>query len=128
MRGTQHDVFPAQVSILPASDTETELRAIQPLRTPKNGYHITDARVTIANGRILIARDDPSTTTGPLIVFSDFLADDPDAFSRSETRDGISYLTTRSGQKVAYVRDSACGCGSRLRSWNPLKFMTSTEG
>lgn len=120
MRGAQHDVFPAHVIVAPA-DSAIDLHDLKPLKRAVEGYKVDVARVTVANNRVLIARDDPA---GPLVVFNDTL----NTFEPATDRNGISFLTTRSGQKIAYVRDSSCGCGSRLRSWNPLRFFTSTEG
>jgi hypothetical protein len=37
-------------------------------------------------------------------------------------------LTTESGKMLAFQKDTNCGCGSRLRSWNPYKTLTSQRG
>ena len=35
--------------------------------------------------------------------------------------------TTVSGKRFAFKKDTNCGCGSRLRSWNPYKTLSSIK-
>lgn len=74
------------------------------------------ARIIATENRVLIAQDGPK---GPELVFSQPY--DPNSLQTPETRTGVYTLTTDSGMTLSFYKDSACGCGSRLRSWNPFK-------
>jgi len=107
------DVVPATVSIAPTgSDIEPfNLRSAPPTH---GSYPITIARVVIMNNRIIIAQD---SGNGPQVVFSEGI--DPLTYYKNPDKDRDSFVQTLSGKKIAFKKDSACGCGSRLRSWNP---------
>lgn len=85
---------------------------------------VATARVIISANpdRITIAQDGPQ---GPEVVFQESY--DPASYfrnllnTRTTTAGTESYLTTLSGKQIAFLRDSSCGCGSRLKSWNPYK-------
>lgn len=116
------DVFPATV-VVAGSDldvTAEELRSYPP--TP-GAAAITIARVVVTADRIIIARD---AGTGPQIVFSEGI--DPTLHYKSPSpRTSDSYVVTLTGKKVAYRKDSSCGCGSRLKSWRPFNNMSSVK-
>jgi len=117
------DVFPAIVLVTtPEFPTPAnELSAAPP--TPGDGaYQVNTARVVVSNNRVLIVRD---SNEGPVVVFSEDI--DPLSYFKNPDRKGTSYLETSSGKKIAFVKDSACGCGSRLRSWSPYNYMSSVK-
>jgi len=110
----KYDLFPAYVSILPADDsTSVELMSSGP-QNPRHARHLDKARVIVYQNKIVIATD---SDNGPRVVFQEKY--DTESFIRSSSRDKESFLTTVSGKKLAFRRNDACGCGSRLRSWNP---------
>lgn len=116
------DVFPATVVVAPEG-----LGAIPGslhVSPPTAGtYLITDCRVIVYNGSIIVAQDNSS---GPKIVFSESIV--PESFSKSgDIRSTLSYVTTTSGKMLAFRRESSCACGSRLRSWNPFRTMRSSQ-
>lgn len=68
----------------------------------------------LATDEVLVAVVD--SPTGPQVVFREAYV----SLERSPSASGASTATTASGRVLTFVRDDACGCGSRLRSWNPL--------
>lgn len=109
------DVFPALVSVTPAGEAIalTDVRSAPP---SPGSFQVTIARVVITGNRIIIAQDKGD---GPQVVFADEI--DPTTYYKNPSRTEDSYIQTVSGKKIAFKRDSACGCGSRLRSWNPYQ-------
>jgi hypothetical protein len=116
------DVFPAFVSITPP-DVGPALEAVSSSPPSEGSYQISIARAVIRNGMIFVAQDGPQ---GPVVVFSEPI-DPTTLYKAPDTRLKDSYVQTVSGKKIAFKKDSACGCGSRLRSWSPTKFATSIK-
>ena len=83
-----------------------------------SSHQISIARVVQTEDRIIIARDAPA---GPVIIF-----DEP--YSGTPTWNGSEGTVEMvSGTRIEYKKDSACGCGSRLRSWNPYRNIVSSN-
>jgi hypothetical protein len=118
----RHDLFPAYVALVPADDP-TPLHDIRsgPL-FPKTARQVITARVVVFSNRVMIAVDG---NQGPKIVFSQDI--DPSTFQKSGKPIEDSFVQTTKGVKIAYRKDDACGCGSRLRSWNPYRTLNSTK-
>lgn len=116
----KYDLFPAYVAILPPDDGTAigDLSSGPP--NPRHARHLDKARVIVYQNKIMIAID---SDQGPRIVFQETY--DTPYFIRSSSRDKDSFLTTTSGKKLAFRRNDACGCGSRLRSWNPYTTLHS---
>jgi hypothetical protein len=110
------DLFPAHLIAVPADFTDDigSLKSYPP--TPGSSY-VGTTRVVITEEAIFVAID---SIDGPKIVFQEkydeFLND-------KEYR-----VLTISGKMVVFKKDTNCGCGSRLRGWNPYKTITSTKG
>ena len=122
MTSVLHDVFPATV-VLTAGDFPIEVQDLRSQPPTKGAAPIATARVVVATDRVIIARDSGS---GPVVVFSEAI--DPTQFVKTpDPRTTDSYLTTISGKKIAYRKDSTCGCGSRLKSWRPFANMSSIK-
>lgn len=116
----KHDIFPAFVAVLPADDpTPLHEMTSGPLH-PKQARQIITARVVVFNNRITIAVDG---NDGPKIVFNQ--AVDPASFKKAPKQSQDSFIQTLNGIKIAYRKDENCGCGSRLRSWNPYRILNS---
>jgi hypothetical protein len=116
------DVFPAFVSITPAGEGPA-LDKVSSSPPSAGSYQISIARAVVRNGWLYVAQDGPQ---GPVVVFSEEI-DTTTLYKAPDTRTQDSYVQTVSGKKVAFKKDSACGCGSRLRSWSPTKFATSIK-
>lgn len=118
----KYDLFPAFVAFIPATDPTpiTEIGSGPP--RPRDARHFDKARVIVFGDKVTIAVDGDS---GPRVIFQESYT--PGHFQRSADRTKDSYLTTDSGVKIAFKKNDACGCGSRLRSWNPYRTLDSTK-
>lgn len=113
------DRFPCHLAAAPAGKFEdvTSLRSFEP--TPGANY-LEITRVIITDEHILVAKDSPD---GPQIVFRETYQ----TFIASEEVDSDSFVVTSSGKMIAFKKDRGCGCGSRLRGWNPYKTLNSIK-
>jgi len=117
-----YDLFPAHVSAAPAG-TISEPKEFTSLSTLPNTHQIDTARVVVTETHIFIAKDTPE---GAQIVFNEPYS--TENFFRSPTHEQDSVVVTDSGKVLAFKKDTNCGCGSRLRSWNPYKTLYSIKG
>jgi len=116
-----HDVFPAHVGLC-APNVLDDVHKLRSYPTLPETYYVATARVIITDTNITIAADAPE---GPQIIFNErytFFEK-----STSPTSETDSYVITESGKMVAYKKDTNCGCGSRLRSWNPYRTLQSNR-
>jgi hypothetical protein len=67
---------------------------------------------------ITVASDSPN---GPQVVFQQ-------KYVEMTENGGVYRLSTLDGKMIAFEKDSNCGCGSRLRSWNPYRTIQSIKG
>lgn len=103
------DFFPAIVKLAPPdslSDIE-ELATTGP--APQGTRRLDRCRVIALNGVLMIAVDSPE---GPKLVFREKISELVD-------KKKSMHVKTETGKILAVSRDDNCGCGSRLRSWNP---------
>lgn len=112
----RHDVFPAFVAVLSANDPTPLLEMSSAPKRPEGAYQLNTARVVVFGGNITIAVDG---SDGPRLVFNEKIV--PTTHVKGATVRDDSFVQTVSGTKIAYRKDSACGCGSRLKSWNPYR-------
>lgn len=102
------DVFPALVWLSPPNSIGLDELKI-PGKAPEGTRKVDRVRVVLIGDNILIAQDSPE---GPKLVFKEKYI--------SRHVDGkLQAVLTESEKVVAFIKDSSCGCGSRLRSWNP---------
>lgn len=109
----KHDVFPAFFAVVPAEDPTPLTEITSAPLYPKTGRQLSTARVVIMDDVLVVAVDGDSN--GPKVVFREAIK--PETFMKSTV--GDTFVETITGKKLAYRKDNACGCGSRLRSWNP---------
>lgn len=110
-----YDVFPAKlVAAAPGIVEDFMLLSLNP--PTEGGFYIDRARVIATEGKVLVAVDTPD---GAKIVFQENYV----AF----VKDDVSHFVTESGKMLAVQRDTNCGCGSRLRAWNPFKTLYSIK-
>ena len=116
------DVFPAHFSGTLASNLPDvhDLQAIS-INVPNVAY-VATTRVILTETHLSVASDSPD---GPQLIFNEpyaqvFPPEDP-----AERRTGIWRVITTSGKYIAFQKDDACGCGTRLRSWNPYRTLQS---
>ncbi len=111
------DVFPALVSITAAGVLdETNYLELQSGPANFDAMQLSVTRVFVTENQIIIARD---SNAGPHVVFTENY--DPTTLHKSPKRSDDSHLITLSGKVIAFRRDEQCGCGSRLKSWNPFR-------
>jgi hypothetical protein len=119
---TNQDIFPVNV-VFAAPDFPVAVGDMRSMPPTPDAAYVQTARVIITGDRIVVARD---SNDGPQIVFQDRI--DPTTHYKSpRPSEEDSYVTTVTGKKLAFRKDSACGCGSRLKSWNPNKHLTSNQ-
>jgi hypothetical protein len=112
------DIFPADFSGT-AAGTFTDVALLNPITTndPRVSY-IATTRIIVTETHISVASDSPS---GPNLVFHEPYAQ----FFPPTEKNGAYRAILKSGKFVAFQKDDACGCGTRLRSWNPYKTLNS---
>ena len=93
-----YDLFPAVLTVSSPDGSSGRVGACRVLLT-------ADVLVAVV--------DSP---TGPQVVFREGYT----SFDRAPATTGLSTVVTASGRTLTLTKDTACGCGSRLRSWNPL--------
>lgn len=99
----KRDIFPAVVTFT----------------SGESSHELTITRVVETADSVIVVQDAGS---GPIIVFQERLYG-PSTWNGTEGQ-----ITTASGTTLSYYKDSACGCGSRLRSWNPYRnIVNSTQ-
>jgi hypothetical protein len=114
----QLDVFPALVKVIPPGSLSDLSQVNVTGDLPQGTRKLDRCRVVIINNTIAIAVDSPE---GPQLVFREKVVE-------MINEKGLDRVKTESGKMLAFVRDTNCGCGSRLRSWNPFgNIVSSTE-
>lgn len=114
-----YDVFPAHFTIA-APGTFRDVHEFQAGPNITNTYYVQTTRVIITDTNITVAADSPE---GAQIVFNERYT----YFEKALAPDLDSYVVTESGKMIAFRKDTNCGCGSRLRSWNPYKTLQSNR-
>jgi hypothetical protein len=103
------DVFPAIIRLAPTGSVDDQGSFSVTGDAPAGTRRLDRCRVVIVNDVMMVVVDSPE---GPSLVFRE-------AVEGVSTSGGITRATTRSGKVVAFTKDHNCGCGSRLRSWDP---------
>jgi hypothetical protein len=113
------DRFPCHLVAVPKgfTDDASTLRSYDP--TPGATY-LEVTRVILTQDTVIVAKD---SNTGPQIVFQEKYSD----IYISEDQKLDSNVTTITGKMLAFKKDTGCGCGSRLRGWNPYKTLNSIK-
>lgn len=105
------DVFPAVIKIAPENSVE-DFATLLPIGPSPTGTRRLDrCRVVILADTLMIVVDSP---VGPRLVFQE-------KTKQFFTESGVTHALTENNKTIAFQKDTNCGCGSRLRSWNPYK-------
>ena len=103
------DVFPAAVAIAP-KESVINFDSFGPRGGGPQGTRRLDrCRIVVVNDRIMIGVDSPE---GPTLVFQE-------KYVSYEKKDKLHIVETADGKVMVFKKDDNCGCGSRLRSWQP---------
>jgi hypothetical protein len=109
------DIFPAHIAVVPAGFLD-DIYDLKSAPATKGAYYLATTRVIVTDEIIVVAQDSPE---GAKIVFQEkyevFLTE------------GEFRVVTVSGKMLAFKKDTNCGCGSRLRSWNAYKTIQSMK-
>lgn len=109
------DVFPAVVGIAPPDSLTPEMElTFLPKGNPSKveGFRLLDrCRIIVFNEKVIIGVDSPE---GTKLVFSENIT-----FFSKDKETKIFRVKTESGKFLAFKKDDNCGCGSKLRSWQP---------
>jgi hypothetical protein len=112
-----YDVFPAHFVIVPPNPF-IEVRNLSSNPPTKGAYYAATTRVIITETNITVAADSPD---GPQIIFNETYK----MFIKPAKVEQDAHVVTESGKMIAFSKDTNCGCGSRLRSWNPYRTLGS---
>lgn len=118
------DVFPATLVVAPASSPEpaTVLRYPQP-DDPDGHRLLQSVRVLVTDTHVYVFQD---SAQGPRVVFAEPAASYTPStpLHQRRTRDASkpaeATVTTRTGKTLAFSRAGGCGCGSRLKTFDPF--------
>lgn len=92
------DLFPAKVKLIAREGA------------PSSDHTFYATRVIVTDAKIFIAADHAS---GPVVVFE------------SPHRGSESELDSPLYSSAIISKDDNCGCGSRLRAWNPYRYVSA---
>jgi hypothetical protein len=113
------DLFPCfLVAIEPGQLASVSELQSQPA-TPSATF-LSKTRVILSEKTIVVAKD---SETGPQIVFQEKY----DFAEISKKGDLDTRIVTKSGKMLAFRKDNACACGSRLKGWNPYRTLQSIK-
>lgn len=110
------DVFPSHVSVVPEG-MYADVSELIAYPAPKGAGYVSTARCIITDEVVVIAQDSPN---GAQIVFQE-------AYVDYRVEESTHRVVTKSGKMLAFTKDTNCGCGSRLRSWNPYRTIQSIK-
>lgn len=122
------DVFPAVLTVSPPS-APTPATSLSPLPGAPSRT-LEKVRVIVTLDAVYVFQD---ASPGPALIFSERLADytppqkPPPRSSPAQLRAlrREATLTTDSGKTLAFHRSDNCGCGSRLRGFDPFDSITT---
>jgi hypothetical protein len=113
------DVFPALIKLAPPGSLSDFTTLQTTGDVPQGTRRVDRSRAVVINNVLVIAQDSPE---GPLVVFKEVVEE---IAHEGKT----THILTVSGKIIAITKDDNCGCGSRLRGWNPMgsAIVTSSE-
>ena len=118
------DLFPAKVLVIPPSEELDALvyEDIAFLSTVANGRRVEAVRIVFTEATVMIAGDSPQ---GPVLIFQEKY--DPTSLILNKNRSKPMRVRTLNGKVLVFTKDDNCGCGSKLRAWNPYRTVYSTK-
>jgi hypothetical protein len=114
----RYDVFPAHFVVAPPTAPFTDVHELTSSPPKEGSFYVQTCRVIISATHVTVASDSP---TGPQIVFNEKYT----SFEKPPKQEQDAYVVTESGKMIAFKKDTNCGCGSRLRAWNPYRTLGS---
>jgi hypothetical protein len=111
------DIFPAHLAVVSADFTD-DVTSLTSAPATEGAHYIATTRVVVTDELIVVAQDSPD---GAQIIFREKYTE----FLPPMHKKGDYRVVTETGKMLAFKKDTNCGCGSRLRSWNAYKTITS---
>lgn len=116
-----HDLFPARVRVIPTSQVADALAASElNTYTIAFGRAVDKVRVVLTEEMVLVAAD---SDNGPLLIFRERY--EKDSLDWPKKQSDQKRVASTSGKLIVIEHDPNCGCGSRLRGWNPYRTVMS---
>lgn len=116
------DIFPAHFCGT-QSKRYSSVHELNAITTGKNDVaYLQTTRVVVTETHVTVAQDSPD---GAQVVFHEPYTELYAPEDRKDKVTGTYRIVTTSGKFLAFQKDTSCGCGSRLRSWNPYKTLSS---
>jgi hypothetical protein len=118
------DMFPARVLVIPEQESNADLNHEDlAFTTPvPNSRKVEAVRIVLTEQTIMIAGD---SSNGPILIFQEKY--DPSSLVLNKNRSKPGRLVTHNGKIIVFQKDENCGCGSKLRAWNPYRTVYSTK-
>ena len=112
------DIFPALVAVYPPVVVSSLVSPFLNVGvSDAGGTKFNESRVIVQKNLVTVGSDSPR---GAQTVFQQTVAE---VF----TEGVYTRVLTTEGFLVVYARSKGCGCGSRLRSWNPYGMMSRSN-
>jgi hypothetical protein len=117
------DLFPARVVVCPeaalvSAESQSTFSWAEAIHV-QHSRRVEAVRVVLTLDTVMIAAD---SNSGPVLIFREKY--DPATLNKTKKR---ATLTTVTGKFLSVEKDENCGCGSRLRTWNPSRTMYSSK-
>lgn len=120
-----YDLFPARVRVCVGENVSDEQYETLGVHDRIQGSRLVDAvRVILTEATIMIAAD---SSNGPILIFREKYVKESLRPEKPKPNRGVTRIKTETGKVVIMEKDSNCGCGSRLRGWNPYNTVYSTN-
>lgn len=124
------DIFPAVLVVAPASSPiPATILSYPPADDPHGRKLLDKVRVLVTDTHVYVFQD---SSQGPALIFSESYSSHTPAtpLHRRRVREASApaeaTLTTSSGKSLAFARQGGCGCGSRLKTFDPFKVILAT--
>ena len=120
-----YDVYPAKALVAPQRrEIDTYEFATMNLTTEiKDSRRVNAVRVVITDEVVMIAAD---SSSGPMLIFQERY--NPESLVLDKDKRSLSRIQTVSGKSIVFSKDEAsCGCGGKLRAWNPYRTVYSSK-
>jgi hypothetical protein len=120
-----YDIYPAKAMVTPpkrATDVY-EFSTMEWRTEVKDSRRVSDVRIVVTEHTVMIAAD---SSSGPVLIFQEKY--EPGDVYLDKNKNKISRIRTVSGKSIVFTKDEAsCGCGSKLKVWNPYRTVYSTK-
>lgn len=119
-----YDLFPSRVRVVPPDQREEALAASElNTFTVAFGRAVDRTRVIVTEKTVMVAAD---ADGGPVLIFREKYDSATLVWSKKRSPKEVNRLVTLTGKLLIVQFSDGCGCGSRLRSWNPYQTVYSS--